>query len=234
MYRWVWISDTHGDKAHAGTLATFRAVVEDYKPDCRIHGGDLFDFRWLRRAARDEEKRETIEADVEAGCDLLDWYRPNVVTMGNHDDRLARSMASDTGHLRFLCSQLWDRIKAASPATTWLPYNKRVGYRLGQTLFVHGFGHGQNAARKHAEVYGDVVLGHCHHIESVAVPRFTEHDTLARGIVGGCACELDMDYAATMLTPLRWQHGFLWGTYDADRITVHQAREEAGQWVNLP
>lgn len=236
LERLVWISDTHGDKADPGTLAVFREVVESFRPVHRIHGGDAFDFRWLRRAARDDEKRETIEADVEAGCDLLGWYRPTVALLGNHDDRLTRAIASDTGHLKFLCSQLWDRIQAASPSTRWLPYSARSFYRLGDTVFIHGVGHGMNAVREAARVYGNVVCGHGHGMEMVSVPRVGDRGVFSIGRMMGCGCDLRMDYAAAALGALRWVHGFGWGWVNTETgsVSIHQAYEEAGEWFNLP
>lgn len=234
--RFVWVSDTHGDMVDLEALAVFRVAVKRYKPTIRIHGGDVFDFRWLRRAARDEEKREAIEADVDAGCEFLSWYRPTVVLAGNHDDRLTRSMSSDTGLLRCLCCQLWDRITAASPKSAWHLHKARQPYRLGAVTFVHGFGHGMGALKKHAEVYGNVVMGHTHGIERMSVPRVTQSSTFATGIVGGCLCRLDMEYASTALTPLRWQHGFLWGTYDrrSGAVSIRQASREAWGWECVP
>lgn len=233
--RWCAIGDTHGDMVDAETLRAFLEFVGAWKPTVKIHGGDVFDFRWLRRAARDEEKREAIESDVEAGCDLLAWYRPTIVLLGNHDDRLARSMKSDTGLLRFLCTQLWDRIQAATPGTTWLPYTTRASYQLGNFTFTHGFAHGLGATRKHAEVFGNSIAFHNHHIEDVLIARYGDGETHARGITAGCGCRLDMDYAASALNALRWENGWVYGEVIGERLSVRQVRRVGdGEWDGLP
>lgn len=236
LERLVWVSDTHGDKVDPEFLRVFRAVVEDYRPVHRIHGGDAFDFRWLRRAARDEEKRESIEADAEAGIDLLRWFEPTVLLLGNHDDRLTRTMESDTGHLRFLCSQLWDRIQASSPSTQWVPYSTRAFYRLGDTTFIHGFGHGMNAVREASRVYGNVVCGHGHGMEMLSVARVDGDGVFAVGRMMGCGCDLRMPYASAALNAMRWVHGFGWGWLNRDtgRVSIHQAYKDGDEWFNLP
>jgi predicted phosphodiesterase len=72
--RFVVISDMHGDQLDPAAFAAAKSFIDEFKPDHRIHAGDVFDLRWLRSAATDEEKYDDVIADIEGGLSLLDWY----------------------------------------------------------------------------------------------------------------------------------------------------------------
>lgn len=43
--------DFHGDKQNKAACEVFFRFMKDWKPEIRVMGGDLFDFRPLRRKA---------------------------------------------------------------------------------------------------------------------------------------------------------------------------------------
>jgi predicted phosphodiesterase len=221
--------DTHGDKAHAPSLDVFWQFLKWWKPEQRIHLGDAFDFRWLRRSASDEEKAESVEADFEAGIDLLARYQPTHFLWGNHDMRLRDLLDSQSGAARQLASAWLDRIDVTLKGARQYPYNKRTGVMtLGRMKFIHGYAHGIGSVRKQAMLYGDVVMGHTHHIEQATVERHP----LSTGYAAGCLCELDMDYNRANLGTLRQRHGFAYGVlYPSGEVDVWLARETDGLWV---
>lgn len=76
--------DVHGDKQNKVACEVFFRFMKDWKPEIRVMGGDLFDFRPLRRKASEEEKRESMREDFEAGMGFLKRMRPTHYLRGNH------------------------------------------------------------------------------------------------------------------------------------------------------
>ena len=90
--RFVVASDSHGDEVDPTTAKALFSFIADFKPQIRIHAGDAWDFRNLRRGASDDEKAHSLEADWDAGSDYLaqfiDGGKENHFLRGNHDERL--------------------------------------------------------------------------------------------------------------------------------------------------
>jgi hypothetical protein len=134
--RFVAAGDNHGDMADPEALGALFAFCKDYKPDVRIALGDCFDFRSLRRGVgNDAESAESLKADIDAGLDFLNKYRPDVYLFGNHEARLD-SLISTSGSaiVRDYCSDVKDGIirgARKAGAKTILPYHAEKGvYRL--------------------------------------------------------------------------------------------------------
>jgi hypothetical protein len=97
------------------------------------------------------------------------------------------------------------------------PYDSRAGVlRLGHLKVVHGYFSGIGAARRHGITYRNVLFGHTHSVDCVAV-ECDDGPAEARGI--GCTCKIDMSYNQHMPAKLRhanaWCYGMLFsdGTY---------------------
>ena len=88
MKSFVFASDLHGDMQDHDAVAALIKFTDEFNPDVRIFGGDLFDFSPLMRNADPADKRESMEADVEAGMSFLKTWQPHYFLLGNHDDRL--------------------------------------------------------------------------------------------------------------------------------------------------
>lgn len=99
--RFVAVADTHGDMIDPQTEEAIYAFCADFKPTVRIHMGDAFDFRCLRRKATDEERAEGLEADWEAGERLLRRFfeggTENYYLRGNHSFALGTDLLTRTG-----------------------------------------------------------------------------------------------------------------------------------------
>ena len=67
--KFVAFGDTHGDMVHQPTLDAFTQFIKDYKPDFKIHIGDLFDYRSLRQGikATETDAYDDLRADSLAG-----------------------------------------------------------------------------------------------------------------------------------------------------------------------
>jgi hypothetical protein len=207
-----------------------RDFLRDFNPDVRISGGDVFDLRWLRKSAKDDEKAQRISDDLEAGFAFLSWYKPTVFLWGNHDVRLKDAEANESdGPLRHLAGQTIDRLDVQLGKAKQFPYCKRRGiFHLADFAFGHGYTHGQNAVRKAGGAYGNFIMGHVHRTESIS---FEGLDTRVAHSVG-CLCQTDMDYNRAAIDTLRQNNGFAYGVVTPQgRLCVWHARPIGGTWV---
>lgn len=227
--RWAACFDPHGDCADKPTVEAFRTFCTFWKPTIRVHGGDAFDFRWLRRSASDEEKLESVEADFAAGMDFLKWYRPTHILWGNHDQRLYDALDSTSGALRQLAGEWIDRIAVQCGSAQTFPYDKRRGVmRLGNYSVVHGYCHGIGATRKHALTYGNVLHGHVHRNDIATVEGLEPR----RAYSVGCLCQLDFQYNRANIGTLAQQHGWAYGLLSPKgTLIVWIAQQVEGSWV---
>lgn len=221
--------DNHGDMVDPVASKALFAHIADWKPQIRIHLGDAFDFRNLRRGACDDEKAHSLQDDWDYGSDFLrkffDGGKQNHFLRGNHDERLYDLCGSATGIMRDYAEdgvkkfeQLVKRTRA-----TMLPYDSRLGIlRLGHLKCIHGYACGRNAGAVHARIYRNCFYGHVHTIETTPVES-DDGQKEARGI--GCICQTDMPYNSRMTNKLRhnngWSYGLLFedGTYQAYQVT---------------
>ena len=81
-------ADNHGSLVCQDAKKVLLSFAETWKPDYRVHLGDLWDFSPLRRGASQEEKADGISDDFIQGLEFLDDFKPNFLTLGNHDDRI--------------------------------------------------------------------------------------------------------------------------------------------------
>ena len=233
--RFVVASDSHGDQVDPETERALFAFIADFKPQLRIHAGDAWDFRNLRRGASDDEKAHSLEDDWQAGSDFLrrffDGGRENHFLRGNHDERLWHFAHSATGLLRDYAHDGIKRVEklAAKSRARMLPYDSRLGVlKLGALKVIHGYAAGIGAARKHAIVYRNCLFGHTHNCD-VAGAESDEGVSEARGI--GACCKLDMPYNAHQTGKLRHQNAFCYGLlFEDGTYQINQAKKIDGRF----
>ena len=205
------------------------AFVADYKPQIKIHAGDIWNFANLRMGASDDEKAVSMQEDWEMGEDFFHRFFSGSgqkhLLLGNHDTRLWRLRNNAKGLARDYAEDGIKRIDNMLKRrnVAMLPYDSRLGIlKLGHLKVVHGYAAGIGAAAKHARVYGNVWYGHTH-TQDVAPVENDDGPAMARGI--GCLCQIDMDYNAHQMNKLRhtngWAYGELYedGTYTAFQTT---------------
>ncbi len=227
--RWIFVTDTHGDMIDPGAASALWDLMATFKPDIRIHGGDLFDFRCLRRGASNEETLEDLKADLDAGRAFAERFKPTHWIRGNHDERLIDAMNSHTPVLRRFACLEWEKIREYMRGVHVLPYCKRKGVlRMGSLPFSKLFSSGVFAARSMAAIYGNVLFGHTHSIDAFSIPGLEER--VGRNV--GCLCRLDMAYNRAQLNTLRQSHGFAYGfVYPNGLHRVFQAQAIKGRWL---
>ena len=213
--RFVVASDNHGDMADPAICEALFAFIKDFKPEVRVHAGDCWDFRNLRRGASDDEKAASLVEDWEAGTDFVrrffDGGRSNFFLRGNHDERLWHFSESATGLLRDYARDGIKRVEqlvGRQCKAKMLPYDAAAGVLdLGSLRVIHGYHHGMGAARAHAAIYRNCLFGHVHTIESAPVAALEPAE--ARSI--GCLCKRDMGYVNAKTGKLRWGQGWAYG-----------------------
>lgn len=225
-------SDFHGDRHDPVARAAFKLFVEDYKPKHRWFLGDLFDLRALRIGADADEKLHSLQSDFDTGMEFMEEYRPDVVTLGNHDQRLWDAAEKDglrrTGPIadlaRILLAQ-WDKT-VKKMGVRVLPYDKRKGvYRYNGLAGTHGFDHAEPAQM--AQVYGNVIYGHGHAILSAASPS---EETKVGRMIGSLALR-DMVYNRAQVRTLRQQNGWAYGGFlPRNRFALQQVELIDGQF----
>ena len=233
--RFVVASDSHGDQIDVTTETALLSFIADFKPQIRIHAGDVFDFRNLRRGASDDEKAHSLEDDWRMGSDFMrrffDGGKENHFLRGNHDERLWNFAHSATGLLRDYAHDGIARVEklVAKSRARMLPYDSRLGVlKLGALKVIHGYAAGIGAARKHAIVYRNVLFGHTHNCD-VAGAESDEGVSEARGI--GACCRLDMPYNAHQTGKLRHQNAFCYGLlFEDGTYQLNQAKKIDGRF----
>ena len=217
--RFVVASDNHGDLADQATCSALWDFMADFKPTIRIHAGDNWDFRNLRRGASDEEKAGTLEDDWEQGADFMrrffDGGTRNNFLRGNHDERLWHFERSCVGLIRDYAREGIRRVDTLVKRShaTMQPYDSRLGVLdLGKLRVIHGYHAGIGAARQHAAVYGNCIFGHVHTQESAPVASLEPAE--AKSI--GCLCASDIDYINSKTGKLRWAQGWAFGLLFVD------------------
>jgi hypothetical protein len=219
------------DAASVGALWSF---MRDWKPEIRVHAGDAYDFRNLRRGASDEEKAASLADDWEQGNDFLRRFfeggTSNHFLRGNHDERLYEFRNSCSGMLRDYATDGIKQMEAVVKKcrAKMLPYDSDLGVlELGKLSVLHGFHAGLSACRTHAAIYGNCLHGHIHSIEVASVA--SREPVEARSI--GCMCVRDMDYVNKKTGKLKWAQGWAYGLlYPDGNYMLFQTRNIGGQF----
>lgn len=229
--RFIIGSDSHGDMVDPEALKVFKKFNVDYQAKHRWHLGDIWDFRPFRGKASEEERREPMLHDFNEGMKFLKWYKPTQVTLGNHDDRLWKMWLANKGPMSDYAGLLANRAQNLfkSLKTEVKPYRSDQGIiSLGHMNGIHGYDTGPFAAKRAAESYGCVFMGHGHGIQTANLP--TIKNIIGRMI--GCLCNLYMEYGHTKRAQLMHRHGFVFG--EVNRKTgdffSHQAECINGVW----
>ena len=232
--RFIVVSDNHGDMADAASVGALWSFLREWKPEVRIHAGDNYDFRNLRKGATDDEKAASLADDWEAGNDFLRRFfeggTSNHFLRGNHDERLWDFRASSTGVMRDYSADGIKQVEGVIKKcrAKMLPYDSEHGVlKLGRLSVMHGFHVGVGACRMHAYIFRNCIFGHVHTIESAQVS--SREPAEARSI--GCLCKRDMDYVNRKTAKLRWAQGWAYGLlYPDGQYMLFQTRNIDGNF----
>lgn len=232
--RFVVASDVHGSQKDETACNACLAFVRDFNPEIRAIAGDLFDFSAIRKGASDDERGQSMGDDFLAGKAFADEFfkggKDNHLLLGNHDIRvwdLCESVDAVRADLGRKMKADIETLARKHKARIY-PYDARFGVmEIGHLKVVHGYHTGMSACASHSRIYGNVVFGHGHAIESFQTPGLKQQE--ARCI--GCLCKLDQPYADRKTGKLRWAHGFVAGiVFEDGTYSLHQARGINGKF----
>lgn len=235
--RFCVVADNHGDQIDPVCEKAFFAWLDDYRPEIRIHAGDLLDLSPLRNGASQEDRAKSMKPDYEAGMKFARRYfkdgEVKVLLRGNHDERLWDLRFKQEGVLQDFAEQKIREIGKYFKrwGVKMLPYDARLGvYRIGKLQVIHGFKSGIGAAKQHATIYRSCVFGHTHSQDIVPVENLTG-PALAMGT--GCMCYIDMPYNARQCNKLRHQQGWVYGVLYPDGSYQAFQAKRVGNSFNL-
>ncbi len=224
--------DPHGINQDKPTNEAFFKFLAQWKPHYRIAGGDIWDFKQLRKKSDAYERRDSMAQDVAEGQEWLTRLRPTHFLRGNHDERLWDFAEQQEGIVADYAKLGIKRIETlvSKLRCRMYPYNKRDGVmHLGSLKIIHGYLTGVTAARRTAQIYGSVVMGHGHGIQAQTIEGI---ETRA-GFMAGCLCKLELGYNRAQAGTLNWEHG--WGLGVTNEKTgsfqYWQARRIDGVWI---
>jgi len=234
--KFVVCGDSHGSLVCERSKKKFLDFVDDWKPHHRIHLGDLWDFSPLRKGASQEEKADGIADDYVAGIEFLDEYKPQFLTLGNHDDRIwMHSTHCADGVMRERCSQLAEASETEfkKRKIQWVPYHVTRYLQMpeGGPKLIHGFRSTMYPARAHFENWGPSICGHVHKPDTYVARHI---DGQASYSVGCLADISKMSYADRAPAKLAWRKGWLYGMINAKTgaWNAWHVIEEGSQWIS--
>ena len=239
--RFMFITDTHGHYVDWSGIDAFVSAKKWFKPHITIHGGDVFDWPTLRDGATNRGRGIDLLEDLDAGKKAINLIKPNVVTLGNHDDRMFHYVGSLANRLdednelgrerkasraleEYGARKIVDEIDALwkKNKTIVLPYIKGTGHNIGGVEhggvmyggvnFTHGTSSAQNPCKPMAELFmGSVFFGHVH--TNMRHTMANRHQTFAQS-VGSCCRDEDLDYQRKHNGYIRHERGFALGEVD--------------------
>lgn len=235
--RFVIAADNHGQEIDPLVEKKFFEWLSDWKPQIRIHAGDLWDFSPLRNGASQEDKAESMEDDYDRGTEfarrLFAGGESKHFLRGNHDERLWDLRFRTEGVLRDFATQKTKEIEGRMKGwgVKTYPYDARLGVcKIGHLQVIHGFRTGVGAAKAHATIYRNCIFGHTHS-QDVSPVENLDGPSLAMGT--GCLCVIDMPYNARQTNKLRHQQGWVYGLiYEDGSYQAFQAKR-VGDRFNL-
>lgn len=227
-------ADSHGHLLDRESFIKFSKFKVDWRPHYTICLGDIWDMNCLRRSANDEERREGLASDFQAGLDFLDLGFTHL-TLGNHDSRLWDAAAhSPNGILKEACQDLVECVEQEfrKRKIKWVPYNVDSFLQLpeGGPKLLHGFLAGMNPAKAHFERFGSCLFGHVHAPSSYTAKHIDKGQAFALG----CMANIDqMTYAERYPNRLGWRNGFLYGIISDKGIwNAWHVTKEGKHWIS--
>jgi predicted phosphodiesterase len=230
----IFMADSHGDLVCRKTLKKFYEFMDDWKPKHRVHLGDVWDFRALRMGASNEDRADSIKYDYNCGIELLTEFKPTMLTLGNHCDRLWRIASEHSNRtLADLAAQKVDETEDffRKQRIQWTPWKINKRFKIGNLSISHGFKTGMNHAKAMHSMFGSSIYGHVH----------SPSDYIANHIDSGSShsvasmADIDkMTYADHHGAKLGWRKGWAYGLHNTKTgaFRIYHATVEDGVIVS--
>lgn len=232
--RVFFVTDSHGNLCHRDRADEAWAIKHDFQPHLTVHLGDTWEFTALRRGASDSELNVDLQADLDAGIEFLERFRPSIVFEGNHCKRIRYLMRKPDGRLAMLAGLVYSRMIEAIEGigAEWVPFNSKTGQRkIGAHLCMHGYAHGINAIEKQRNVYRmPVIVGDGH--KSQMLPG--KYGAAPSYMVGALLDFSKVEYDENTLAGVDRSHGILLGEYCEDDSHLTLIASRPGESLRLP
>ncbi len=236
-------TDTHGELICPDYKKRILQFCKDHPKARRYHLGDFLDLPQLRRGAGDEDRAHSLREDIQAGIGFIREYRPEVMTLGNHDHRLF--LLADSGRECLevdFAKQLRDQIlkELDHIGCKTLEYDVEKGWheigpsgaKSGPKLIGHGYVSSMYPAKVNCSHWGSTVTGHVHCFD------YHQLDNLAHSesYVVGCGIgSIKQEYNRTHRRRLKHQVGFAYGVIcdrSGEWILWNIKKTKEGKWLD--
>lgn len=231
IHRTLVASDTHFPFVDETALEAFYSFAKWLKPDTFVHAGDLVDFGSISRfTVASHVTGHEVQEEADMCRDFLRKMRkvlPNqcecILTMGNHDIRLAHYLQTNAPALSGLRELDFDRLMGLSENefTVIEPRNRGAYINIGKIMVGHFDKVSKHSGATAKSLVGDhftnIVQAHVHRLGNYYI---TTPNSVYKGQECGCLCSLEPDY----LDFCNWQQGCVVIDQDLDsnRFTIQE------------
>lgn len=208
------VADNHGNCIDVETETKLFSVIKEFKPDLRVHLGDCVNLNAWRDGASAVEKNDSIATDVDAGVAFIKKFRPDVMTMGNHDYRLIKRSREGNADTREYATAMLDRMNTAlrSCGTKTFAWGVKEGvWQIAGQRFIHGYSAGLTATLTMGRSFGRCVHGHNHTGDIIWLPTYD--GGFAQSVPSLCK-NSDMEYQKGQINAFKHVEGFALGLAD--------------------
>lgn len=234
--RFIVGSDNHGELGCPEAIKTFLDFSKDWKPHHKIHLGDVWDYGILRNGASQEDKSHGIMDDYVKGMEFLEEYRPNMLCLGNHDDRVWQKTENCMdGALKERCRELAiaSERRFSQLKIKWCPYvvDSYLQMPEGGPKLIHGFRSTMYPAKANFDNWGPSISGHVHKPDEYTARHIDGEQAFT---VGALADLKKMKYADRHPAKLGWRQGFLYGYINVKtgKWNAWNITKEDGHWLS--
>lgn len=226
--RGLIVGCSHGIYADPVAIAAVIRFRDNFRPQFVCHLGDFADLSAFMGSNVRNGDGDEISPDVDGGIEFLEKLKPNVVLMGNHEDRLNRLAASKHTIISELALRLRSQMylsisNLGAQIVSYTGHYQR--YPLGNYHLTHGTVFNESATRDEAEMHGNVIHAHTHR---AAMAKGRRIDNPTGLCVGTLTKRGAMEYAKTKRSELSWSQGFVYGEFADDVCQWYLHEQPAG------
>lgn len=238
MKRILAVGCSHGHHMNHEAAKAVLKFKLDYKPHMTIHLGDFLDLSaFMGKKVGTGEGEDPIH-DMRAGFEFLEELEPDILFMGNHEDRLWNLLDHNRELVRYAARDVIGKIEglAKRMKAETVPYggvhDANSWRNIGGVAYGHGYLYNEQCARDHAEMLGmPCVFAHVHKL----LRQAGRAHGAPEGISAGCLASIPaMTYAKNRRATAAWDNGFVFGEYSDKGSKLYLERTHSWQRPEIP
>jgi len=235
--KFMVIGCSHGSLIDREAEQIAKDFMSEWKPKHKAHLGDLWDFAALRRGASPEERQEKISYDYNCGLEMLDWYKPQLLTLGNHDHRLWRAASEYASHT-VLAEMLEAKANDAEEQLRkrrikWCHWGVKnyLTFPCGGPVLIHGYRSTMHPAKAHFENWGECITAHVHKPNTYVAAHIKGGESHCIGTLADIG---KLSYADAYPAKLGWRNGFGYGMINSktNQWKMWHVTKEGTSWIS--